>query len=95
MKTSLTLTLLILAGSATAAPAGDAAAGRAKAKACAACHGLDGKGRIHLAGKNADYLAAQLHAFKRGQRKSPMMNTLAGKLSDEDIADLAAYFAAQ
>ncbi len=75
--------------------AGDAEAGKAKASGCANCHGADGKGRVPLAGKEAAYLAEQLHAFKDGTRKEMMMTMLAKKLSDQDIADLAAYYAAQ
>lgn len=82
-------------GAATAHGAGDAAAGRDKAKGCANCHGVDGKGRIPLAGKKADYLAEQLRAFKRGARKETMMNMMTKELSEQDIADLAAYFASQ
>lgn len=74
---------------------GDATAGKAKASGCANCHGADGKGRVPLAGKDAAYLAEQLHAYKAGTRKETMMNMLAKQLSDQDIADLAAYFAAQ
>lgn len=85
--------MLSALGTAQAA-AGDAAAGRDKAKTCATCHGADGKGNVPLAGKKADYLAQQLQAFKSGARKENMMNMLAKNLSDQDIADLAAYFAA-
>jgi cytochrome c553 len=84
-----------VAQAAGGAAAGDAAAGAEKAKGCASCHGIDGKGRIPLAGKDADYLAQQLHAFKSGVRKEQMMNMMAGSLSDQDIADLAAYFSSQ
>jgi cytochrome c553 len=86
---------LLLLSSAAALAAGDAAAGAEKAKGCASCHGLDGKGRIPLAGKRADYLEEQLRAFKSGVRKERMMNMMAGNLSDQDIADLAAYFASK
>lgn len=75
--------------------AGDAAAGAEKAKGCASCHGLDGKGRVPLAGKKPDYLAGQLQAFKSGARKNEMMNMIASKLSEQDIADLAAYFSSR
>lgn len=91
IKTTLLLVLVLIAVSARAA--GDAVAGRAMAKGCASCHGLDGKGTIPLAGKKADYLAEQLRAFKSGQRRQEMMNMMAKNLSDQDIADLSAYFA--
>lgn len=94
LKAGLVAALLL--GYITAAQAaGDAAAGHDKAKGCANCHGLDGKGRIPLAGKKADYLAEQLRAFKSGVRKEQMMNMMAKNLSDQDIVDLAAYFSAQ
>lgn len=77
------------------AAAGDAAAGGQKAKACASCHGADGNGPTPLAGKDAAYLAQQLNDFRSGARTGSMMNMLAAGLSDQDIADLAAYYAAQ
>jgi len=86
---------LLVLGAAAAQGVGDVAAGAEKAKGCASCHGLDGKGRIPLAGKKAEYLAEQLRAFKSGTRRAQMMNMLAGGLSDQDIADLAAYFASK
>lgn len=85
--------LVMIANPAQAA--GNAAAGAEKAKGCAGCHGLDGKGRIPLAGKKADYLAEQLQAFKSGARQDEMMNMVAGGLSDQDIADLTAYFSSR
>jgi cytochrome c553 len=89
------LFVVFMASAAVAQAAGDAAAGAEKAKGCASCHGIDGKGRIPLAGKDADYLAQQLQAFKSGVRKEKMMNMMAGSLSDQDIADLAAYFSSK
>jgi len=78
--------------------AADVAAGRAKALMCQACHGLDGQSKVpdapNLAGQVEGYLAAQLAAFKAGTRKSEAMNVVAASLSDADVADLAAYYAA-
>ena len=78
--------------------AGDVAAGRAKALMCQACHGLDGQSKVpdapNLAGQVEGYLAVQLGAFKAGTRKSEAMNVVAASLSEADVADLAAYFAA-
>jgi cytochrome c553 len=93
IKAVLISTLMMSA--AAAQTMGNASAGAEKAKACANCHGLDGKGRIPLAGKKADYLEGQLKAFKSGARKEQMMNMMANNLSDQDIADLAAYFSSQ
>lgn len=79
--------------------AGDAAAGETKIGACAACHGTDGKatGPIYpnLAGQNAPYLEGALKAYREGQRgggMSAIMAPQAASLSDQDIADIAAYF---
>ncbi|APX93340.1 hypothetical protein BWR19_10590 [Halomonas sp. 1513] len=79
------------------AQAGSLEAGRDKAQQCAACHGLDGLSRLpdapHLAGDSALYLAAQLRAYRGGTRQHPQMSIIAAGLSDEDIADLAAWYA--
>jgi cytochrome c553 len=89
------------------AQAADAEAGKAKvATVCAACHGANGVSVSdtipNLAAQRAGYLEAQLKAFKSGTRKataatSPtaIMNAIAAQLSDEDIANVAAYFASQ
>lgn len=78
--------------------AGDTKAGRAKAIACQACHGVDGMSKVpdapNIAGQVESYLAAQLRAFKSGERKNESMSVVASALSDQDIENLAAYFAA-
>lgn len=85
-----------IAGSAAHA-AGDAAAGRDKAKICRACHGLDGVARLPnaatIAGENEIYLVRQLKAFRDGERKDPQMEVIAKDLTDQEIADLAAWYA--
>jgi cytochrome c553 len=79
--------------------AGDAAAGQAKAAVCGACHGPDGNSTNpewpKLAGQHAAYLELALKAYKSGARKNPLMSPQAAALSDQDMADLAAYYAAQ
>jgi len=80
--------------------AADLEAGRTKAVAvCAACHGATGisvaESIPNLAAQRSGYLAAQLRALKDGTRRNAMMNAIAAQLSSEDIANLAAYFAAQ
>ena len=79
------------------AVAQDAAAGRAKAAACAVCHGPLGLSSApdapHLAGQPAMYVAAQLRAYRSGARKHEVMAVIARPLSDEDIANIAAWFA--
>ena len=79
--------------------AGDAEAGKALAKNCAACHGDTGvttnPAWPRLAGQKATYLVNALKAFRAGLRKDPMMAGVTRGLSDTDIANVAAYFAAQ
>ena len=91
------LALLALPASAPAG-AGDAAAGRRKAVACQACHGLDGLSKLpeapHLAGQPERYLVKSLDDYRTGARKNDMMTLVAKNLSDQDIADLAAYYGA-
>jgi cytochrome c553 len=79
--------------------AGDAEAGKTKAAMCAACHGQDGNSAApnfpKLAGQHADYLAKQLKEFKSGERQDATMNGMAAALSEQDMADLAAFYASQ
>lgn len=86
-----------VAGNAMAA--GDATAGQAKSAACAGCHGADGNSMNpvwpKLAGQHANYIAKQLKDFKSGERKDATMTAMAAGLSDEDMANLGAYFGAQ
>jgi cytochrome c553 len=87
---------LVLAGSGELR-AGDPATGREKAKACVPCHGLDGVSKQpdapNIAGQVEMYLATQLRHFRSGERKSEIMNIIAQPLSDDDITNLAAYYA--
>jgi cytochrome c553 len=95
---TLLLLLPLLPGIAAPALAGDVQAGRQKALQCQACHGMDGLAKIpgapNLAGQPEDYLTKALTDYKTGARKNEVMSVLAPGLGDEDIADLAAYFAA-
>ena len=79
--------------------AGDAEVGKAKAVVCSACHGIDGNSINplwpKLAGQHAAYLAKQMKAFRSGERKDPVMAPLAMPLSDDDIDNLAAFYASQ
>jgi cytochrome c553 len=81
---------------ASAAQAGDPAAGRAKAQQCQTCHGIDGVGKMpdvpNIGGESADYLIRQLENFRAGERKHEQMSIIAAGLSDEDIADVAAWY---
>lgn len=91
----------ILAGAIAASgqPAGDPETGRRVAGMCRTCHGLDGVAKIpiapHIGGETAGYIARQLLAFRDGSRMHEMMSVVAASLSDEQIADVAAWYAAQ
>lgn len=78
---------------------GSAEAGKAKSITCAACHGQDGNSVNpqwpNLAGQNAKYIVQQLQAFKSGERADPLMTPQAMMLSEEDMHNLAVYFASQ
>jgi cytochrome c553 len=90
--------LLVCASSGPADAAGDVAAGRRKALQCQACHGLDGLSKLpdapHLAGQPEPYLVRSLNDNRTGVRKHEVMSLAAQPLSDQDVADLAAYYAA-
>ena len=84
------------------AAAGDVAAGEAKAEPCIACHGAAGNVPIgdypKLAGQSRKYLLQVMREYRDGQRENPVMNAQMGEtagMTDEDLQDLAAYFAAQ
>ena len=83
----------------SALAAGSKEAGQAKAATCSACHGMDGNSLNpewpNLAGQGEAYIVRQLQAFKAGQRQNVLMSPMAAILSDEDMADLAAYFSSQ
>jgi cytochrome c553 len=88
---------LSLAAPAASRAGGDAAAGERKSLACAACHvSSDPRSDTpYLAGQRAGYLAAQLVAFRAGDRAHPLMDVVARQLSDADIDDLAAFWSHQ
>jgi cytochrome c553 len=98
---------MLLLFPAFAAPPGDPVAGRDKADAerCLECHGVAGEGQgfsngtegkfARLGGQHADYIIKQVHDFRSGRRKNDFMKMIAAGVSDADLADIAAYFAAQ
>ncbi|HUH93567.1 MAG TPA: c-type cytochrome [Casimicrobiaceae bacterium] len=96
-RTLLAISILASFGLAAAAQAaGDAQAGKAKAGACAGCHGANGEGKGSfpaLAGKSEPALEQAMHDYKSGKRSNAMMKGFVDKLSDQDIANLAAYYA--
>lgn len=98
MKKQLVMTGIaaLLLSASTGLLAADAAAGKAKAATCAGCHGAEGISGNDLwpslAGQKAGYLAKQLKDFRDGKRNDPMMAPMAKALSDDDIANIAAYY---
>ena len=98
------LALVATPGQAESLVDGSVEDGKAKALTCTACHGPEGNSANalwpNIAGQNAPYLQAQLHAFRASMvpaegvapRNDPLMSSQAMSLSDEDIADLAVYF---
>jgi len=91
------LVAIIIAG--TAQAGGSPEAGQAKAATCAACHGIDGNSQNpewpSIAGQHESYIIKALRSFKNGGRQNVLMSGMAMPLSDEDMADLAAYFSSQ
>ncbi|WP_300654022.1 c-type cytochrome [Hydrogenophaga sp.] len=80
---------------------GDVAAGQKKAEMCIGCHGIPGYQNsfpeIHkvpmISGQSGAYIVSALNAYKKGDRKHPTMRGIAGSLTEQDMADLAAYYA--
>lgn len=74
-------------------------AGKEKAALCFSCHGKNGNSLVSnfpkLAQQNSSYLVKQLQAYKNGTRKNAMMSGIVAGLSDDDMSDIAAYFADQ
>ncbi|HRJ53487.1 MAG TPA: c-type cytochrome [Candidatus Thiothrix moscowensis] len=102
MKKVLMLVLTGLAVSVATsvwAEGGNAEAGKTKSATCAACHGMDGNSANpewpKLAGQHPSYIVKQLMNFKNDERKNATMAPMAKPLSDQDMADLAAYYSAQ
>ena len=100
MKSIARLGVCALAMISMSAPmAGDVTRGKEKSTVCASCHGPDGNSTItanpRLAGQYESYLLHALRSYKSGDRKNPVMAGFAAALSDEDMEDLAAYFASQ
>ncbi|MGV8804552.1 MAG: c-type cytochrome [Polaromonas sp.] len=79
---------------------GDAKAGATKNAMCIGCHGIKGYQSSFpevykvpmISGQNAGYISAALHEYKKGDRKHPTMRDIAASLTDQDMADLAAYY---
>lgn len=100
MKTLLhTAALALTLTSGLAMAGGDITRGEELSATCAACHGADGNSQIpanpKIAGQYDSYLVFALQAYRDGTRNNALMNGMAANLSDQDIADLAAYFSSQ
>lgn len=95
--------LVALALPVAAQQAGNAQAGSALNSSCSGCHSIPGYQSSFpqvyrvpmIAGQSAKYIEAALHAYKRGERSHPSMAAIAQGLTDQQIADLAAYYAAR
>lgn len=89
----------LLASANIATAGGDADAGAQKAAACAGCHGAEGISAIpmypSLAGQHASYLERAMADYKSGARKNPIMSGMVAALSEDDIANIAAFYAAK
>jgi cytochrome c553 len=90
---SIAIVFIVMGANAGAA---DAEAGKAKAALCAACHGADGISLAdiwpNLKGQKEGYLAKQIKAFRDGDRIDASMQPMVANLTDEDVANLAAYY---
>lgn len=95
-STLLAAGLIVMLGMATASAAGDAVAGKAKAAACGGCHGANGEGvgtNPKLAGMDEAKFIQALADYKSGKRANAVMKGMTAALSDQDAANLAAYYA--
>ena len=98
---SALIALTLVAGFSAAAHAQDAKAGEKKAAMCIGCHGIPGYQasfpEIHkvpmISGQGGKYIVSALTAYKKGERKHPTMRNIAASLSEQDMADLAAFYA--
>ena len=89
-----------LAAAQTPAPAGDPMRGSQKVQMCQGCHGILGWRTAYpevyrvpkIAGQHPAYIVAALKEYKGGQRSHPSMDAIAASLSDQDMADIAAYY---
>jgi cytochrome c553 len=104
-RTFVTTATLVLAvvGVNAQGVAGDAKAGQNKAEMCIGCHGIPGYQNsfpeVHkvpkISGQSDKYIVASLNAYKKGDRRHPTMRGIAGALSEQDMADLAAFYSIQ
>ncbi|ORU89994.1 MAG: cytochrome C [Cycloclasticus sp. symbiont of Poecilosclerida sp. M] len=97
MKKLMLITAVLMMIFSANALSADAVAGEAKAASCTACHGQKGISSMglypNLAGQKEQYLAKQINDFRSGARKDPTMKQMVSPLSDDDVANIAAYYA--
>ena len=92
--------LWVFFGMSSVTSAGDIEAGANKVSMCVGCHGIPNYKTAfpktyrvpRIAGQNVDYLVSALKAYREGQRNHPSMKAVAGSMTDQDIADIAAYY---
>jgi cytochrome c553 len=97
---ALSIAALPAAALAQAAPAGSAARGAQKVQMCQGCHGIEGWRTAYpevykvprIAGQHEAYIVKALQEYKSGERSHPSMRAIASTLSDQDMADVAAYY---
>jgi cytochrome c553 len=100
--TTATLAMAVISANAEGV-AGDVKAGQSKAEMCIGCHGIPGYQNsfpeVHkvpkISGQSDKYIVASLNAYRKGDRKHPTMRGIAGALSEQDMADLAAFYSTQ
>ncbi len=99
MKHLILVLLVQFVLTASAIAGGNADAGKEKSAACVACHGETGMSAAatfpNIAGQHEDYLYISLAGYKSGERNNAIMSGIVAALSDQDMKDLAAYFASQ
>jgi len=98
LRTIILLTALVFASTASFA-AGNAEQGKIKAETCLGCHGVPSYTNVYptyhvplLGGQHADYIVAALKGYQSGERNHRTMQAQSAKLSEEDMADIGAYF---
>ena len=95
---ALVITSLLIAPLGTLSAAADTAAGKSKSSSCASCHGTNGEGmgdNPKIAGMATNKFSQAVQAYKSGTKKHMMMEMMTKSLSDQDIANLAAFYASK
>ena len=97
MKRLILIFVVQLVFTVSAIAGGNAAAGKEKSKACVACHGESGMSAVatfpNIAGQYEDYIYVALTSYKSGSRNNAIMSGIVAALDEQDMKDLAAYYA--